>query len=145
MVISYPQHTDCSNLAEARCAYYIHLVIKTVCPPRYHQNDFVVTHALCVNHISCGQVHDLLPSHCGDYWEGIVIYIQIYIFIYIYVYICICIYIYIYVYVYIYIYVYIYLYIYVYIYYTYIYIYIYIRIKYLMHCKVEKLTMRSKL
>ena len=143
MVISYPQHTDCSNLAEARCAYYIHLVIKTVCPPRYHQNDFVVTHALCVNHISCGQVHDLLPSHCGDYWEGIVIYIQIYIFIYIYVYICICIYIYIYVYVYIYIYVYIYLYIYVYICYTYI--YIYIRIKYLMHCKVEKLTMRSKL
>ena len=123
MVISYPQHTDCSNLAEARCAYYIHLVIKTVCTPRYHQNDFVVTHALCVNHISCGQGHDLLPSHCGDYWEGIVIYIQIYIFIYIYVYICICIYIYIYVYVYIYIYVYIYLYIYVYIYYTYIYIY----------------------
>ena len=125
MVISYPQHTDCSNLAEARCAYYIHLVIKTVCPPRYHQNDFVVAHALCVNHISCGQVHDLLPSHCGDYWEGIVIYIQIYIFIYIYVYICICIYIYIYVYVYIYIYVYIYLYIYMYIYVIHIYIYIY--------------------
>ena len=143
MVISYPQHTDCSNLAEARCAYYVHLVIKTVCPPRYHQNDFVVTHALCVNHISCGQVHDLLPSHCGDYWEGIVIYIYKYIYLYIYTYIYVYVYISIYMYMYIYISMYIFIYIYMYIYI--IHIYIYIRIKYLMHCKVEKLTMRSKL
>ena len=43
--------------------------MKTMCPPGYHHNDFVATHAL--EHMmygsSCGaQVHELPQSHCGD-------------------------------------------------------------------------------
>ena len=35
--------------------------MKTMCPPGYHNNDFV----------PCAQVHEFLPqSHCGDNQEG---------------------------------------------------------------------------
>ena len=45
--------------------------MKTMCPPGYHHNGFVATHAL--GHIyrtSCAQVHELPQSHCGDNREG---------------------------------------------------------------------------
>ena len=35
--------------------------MKTMCPPGYHHNGFVATHA---------QVHELPQSHCGDNREG---------------------------------------------------------------------------
>ena len=41
-----------------------------MCPLGYHHNGFVVTHALCVNHTSCAQVHELLRGHRSDNWEG---------------------------------------------------------------------------
>ena len=68
--------------------------MKTMCPPGYHHNGFVATHALgymmyvmctsCqsyvnrtstvrqsyVNRTSCAQVHELPQSHCGDNREG---------------------------------------------------------------------------
>ena len=59
--------------------------MKTMCPPGYHHNGFVATHALghmmygssCAqvyptvpNRTSCAQVHELPQSHCGDNWEG---------------------------------------------------------------------------
>ena len=48
--------------------------MKTMCPPRYHHNGFVATHALghimCHNRTSCAQVHELPQSHCGDNREG---------------------------------------------------------------------------
>ena len=55
--------------------------MKTMCPPGYHHNGFVTTHALghmmygCTqalghNRTSCAQVHELPQSHCGDNREG---------------------------------------------------------------------------
>ena len=46
--------------------------MKTMCPPGYHHNGFVATHALCgnSNRTSCAQVHELPQSHCGDNREG---------------------------------------------------------------------------
>ena len=37
--------------------------MKTMCPPGYHHNGFVATHAL--GYIMCG-----CQSHCGDNREG---------------------------------------------------------------------------
>ena len=37
--------------------------MKTMCPPGYHHNGFVVG-------TSCAQVHELPQSHCGDNREG---------------------------------------------------------------------------
>ena len=45
--------------------------MKTMCPPGYHHNGFVETHAL--GHMiygSCVQVHEFPQSHCGDNREG---------------------------------------------------------------------------
>ena len=48
--------------------------MKTMCPPGYHHNGFVATHAL--THMMYGymclsaQVHELPQSHCGDNREG---------------------------------------------------------------------------
>ena len=47
--------------------------MKTMCPPGYHHNDFVATHALehmMYNRTSCAQVHELPQSHCRDNREG---------------------------------------------------------------------------
>ena len=51
--------------------------MKTMCPPGYHHNGFVATHALgnsctrqLMNRTSCAQVHELPQSHCGDNREG---------------------------------------------------------------------------
>ena len=55
--------------------------MKTMCPPGYHHNGFVATHALghmmysytfgslvpaMCNCTSCAQVHELPQSHCDD-------------------------------------------------------------------------------
>ena len=49
--------------------------MKTMCPPGYHHNGFVATHALGhmiygSNRTSCAQVHELPQSYCGDNREG---------------------------------------------------------------------------
>ena len=46
--------------------------MKTMCPPGYHHNGFVATHALgnSCNRTSCAQVHELPQSHCGDNRDG---------------------------------------------------------------------------
>ena len=50
--------------------------MKTMCPPGYHHNGFVASHALghmmygYINRTSCAQVHELPQSHCGDNREG---------------------------------------------------------------------------
>ena len=75
--------------------------MKTMCPPTYDLNGFVVTHAFGnMMYGSCAQAHALSQNHCGDHWEGsICIYIYI-IYIYIiyiyilyilYIYICMCV------------------------------------------------------
>ena len=40
--------------------------MKTMCPPGYHHNGFVATHALGHMMYGCAQVHELPQSHCGD-------------------------------------------------------------------------------
>ena len=44
-----------------------------MCPPNYHHNGFVATHAL--GHMMYGghmmNVHELPQSHCGDNWRQI--------------------------------------------------------------------------
>ena len=58
------------------CIYiYIYVIMKTMCPPGYHHNGFVATHALWhmmygLYNTSCAQVHELPQSHCGDNREG---------------------------------------------------------------------------
>ena len=53
--------------------------MKTICPPGYHHNGFVATHALAhVHHhylhrTSCAQVHELAQSYCGDNREDTLI------------------------------------------------------------------------
>ena len=44
----------------------MHVIIKTIYPPIYNHNDFVVTHT--VGHMKYGQhkVHEVLQCHCGD-------------------------------------------------------------------------------
>ena len=56
---------------------HIYVIMKTMCPPGYHHNGFVATHALghmmhgyMINRTSCAQVHELPQSHCGDNREG---------------------------------------------------------------------------
>ena len=45
--------------------------MKTMCPPGYHHNGFVATHALgYMNRTSCAQVHELPQSHCDDNREA---------------------------------------------------------------------------
>ena len=54
--------------------------MKTMCPPGYHDNDFVAIHALghmmygyvmyMKNCTSCAQVHELPQSHFSDFREG---------------------------------------------------------------------------
>ena len=115
------------------CIYlyvYIYAIIKTMCPPSYHHNDFVATHAL--GHM----MHELPQSNCGDNKEAILFswlhinftHLSTVRFehsvccgsrmtIYIYVYVCICIYICIYIYI---IYIYGNIYVYIFDIYTYI-------------------------
>ena len=68
---------------------YIYVIMKTMCPPTYDLNGFVVTHAFGnMMYGSCAQAHALSQNHCGDNWEGsICIYIYIYILYIIYIYI----------------------------------------------------------
>ena len=69
---------------------YIYVIMKTMCPPTYDLNGFVVTHAFGnMMYGLCTQAHALSQNHCGDNWEGsICIHIYIYIYIiYIYIYI----------------------------------------------------------
>ena len=61
MVVSDPRHTESSNLKIAG-GRNIYVIMKTMCPPGYHHNGFMATHAL--GHMISGtwahaQVHEL--------------------------------------------------------------------------------------
>ena len=49
---------------------YIYAIMKTMCPPGYHNNDFVATHTLGHMMYGCAQVNKLPQSHCGNNREG---------------------------------------------------------------------------
>ena len=47
MVITDPRHTaQISQKQDGWDGYIIYAIMKTMCPPDYHHNDFVATHAL---------------------------------------------------------------------------------------------------
>ena len=47
MVISDPRHdTQSAQISQKQDGRNIHAIMKTMCPPAYHHNGFVATHAL---------------------------------------------------------------------------------------------------
>ena len=71
IVIHDTQSAQISRKQDERNIYEI---MKGMCPPGYHRNGFVATHALghmmYGNHTSCAQVYELPQRHCGDNREG---------------------------------------------------------------------------
>ena len=80
VIISDPQHIECSNLTKARWAYTHdilhtcnHELKKRMCPPGCHHNSFAATHGnSCTGaqQSSCAQGNELPQSNCGDNLEG---------------------------------------------------------------------------
>ena len=83
--------TQSAQISQKQDERNVYEIMKTMCPPSYHHNGFVATHAgslmttyitllaLLVEHFlvpamcnrtSCAQLHELPQSHCGDDWEG---------------------------------------------------------------------------
>ena len=51
----------------------IYAIMKTMCPPGYHDNGFVATHApghMLFGYTLLVPMHELLQSHCGDNREA---------------------------------------------------------------------------
>ena len=61
VIINDPRHTECSNLTQARWRRNIYAIMNTMCPPGYHHNSSVATHAL--GHTMYNV--QLPQSHCG--------------------------------------------------------------------------------
>ena len=49
---------------------YIYPIMNTMCPPDYHLNGFVVTHALGNKMNRTHHIHELLQSRCGNNRES---------------------------------------------------------------------------
>ena len=66
--------TQSAQISQKQDGRNIYAIIKTMCPPGYHHNGFVATHALghmmYGSHDAHAQVHELPLSHCGDNREG---------------------------------------------------------------------------
>ena len=70
--------TGSDQISQKQDGRNIHVIMKTMCPPRYHHNGFLATNALghVVYNLSASayphhtQVHELPQSHCGDNLEG---------------------------------------------------------------------------
>ena len=59
--------TQSAQISQKQDERNIYVIMKTMCPPGYHHNGFVATHALghMMYGTSCAQVHELPQSHCG--------------------------------------------------------------------------------
>ena len=68
MVKSDPQQS--AQISQKQDEQNVYEIMKTMCPPGYHHNDIVATHALG-HMMSCAQVHEFPQSYCGDNHEGI--------------------------------------------------------------------------
>ena len=71
MVISV-HDTQSAQISQKQDEPNIYEIMKTMCPPGYHHNGFVATHALghMMYRTSCAQVHELPQSYCGCNREG---------------------------------------------------------------------------
>ena len=65
MAISDPRHTESQSaqISQMQDEHNIYAIMKTMCPPGYHRNGFVTTHAL------------------GQMMYGYIIYLYLYIFV----------------------------------------------------------------
>ena len=112
--------TQSAQISQKQDERKLYAIMKTMCPPGYHRNGFVATHALRHMMPKCMSCHKAIVvatggAHC--FHDCIYMYIYIHIYIYMCVYVCICIYLYnLYSYIYMYIYICTYIYIYIYIY-----------------------------
>ena len=62
--------TQSTQISHKQDEHKIYVIMKIMCPPGYHHNGFLATHAL--GHMmygSCAQVHELSQSHCGENGE----------------------------------------------------------------------------
>ena len=57
-------NTQSAQISQKQDGRNVHVIMKTMCPPGYHHNGFVATHALG-HRTSCIQVHELPQSHRG--------------------------------------------------------------------------------
>ena len=63
--------TQSAQISQKQDERNIYVIMKTMCPPGYHHNGFVATHALGhMNRTSCAQELELPQSHCDDNREG---------------------------------------------------------------------------
>ena len=74
--------TQSAQISQKQDERNMYVIMKIMCPPDYHHNGFVATHALghmmygydepyiMMNRTSCVQVHELPQSHCGDNRES---------------------------------------------------------------------------
>ena len=60
--------TQSAQISQKQDERNIYVIMKTMCPPGYHHNDFV--QLIHLGRTSCAQVHELPQSHCGDNREG---------------------------------------------------------------------------
>ena len=65
MVISDPRDTQSAQISQKQDERNIYVIMKTMCPPGYHRNGFVATHA--VGHM----MYDCVPK-CMSYHKAIV-------------------------------------------------------------------------
>ena len=56
--------TQSAQVSQKQDGCNIYAIMKTMCPPGYHHNSPVATHAL--GHI----MHELPQGYCDDNWEG---------------------------------------------------------------------------
>ena len=64
-------NTQSAQISQKQDKHNTYGIMKTMCPPGYHQNGFVATQAL--GHMIYGlfvQVHELPQSQCGNNREG---------------------------------------------------------------------------
>ena len=62
--------TQSAQMSQKQDKGNIYVIMKTMCPPGYHHNGLVETHALGNMMNSCAQVHELPQNHCSDSREG---------------------------------------------------------------------------
>ena len=74
--------TQSAQISQKQDERNIYAIMKTMCPPGYHHNGFVATHAL--GHMSTSRVHVFMYRY---------IYVYEFIYVYMYIYLCVCAYV----------------------------------------------------
>ena len=80
--------TQSAQISQKQDERNIYVITKTMCPPGYHHNGLVATHAhLVPKCMSCHKAIVVITGRAHCFHDYIYIYIYMYIYIYIYIYI----------------------------------------------------------